>query len=347
MPTFVRTQEIDHAIGDRGAFGLRVTSSDVEMSGVEGEIARVRATFEIRASSDAEADEVFSRIQLRAVQGRGTLEVSEPRDGSAGIASLVRLLAGGGAKVDAHINVEAPGGCDLRFEGVSADVTTRSFHGPQQYRTVSGDLVLEGVGGNVRITGVSSDISLRTDQTLDTLEISTVSGDVSATAPRVEQLRIVTVSGDAEVEAVLADGPAHRVETVSGDFSIGVAGGMTAEVRGLSTDVDVRLPHRTEGSRDRRRYVIGDGGPSLTFSSLSGDLAVWPARRITTTPAMPPTPPTPATPPAPRSPATGLPPARVAIDEAEQLEVLRALERGEIDVDEAARRLAGQERPRG
>jgi len=350
MPTFVRTQDIEHEIGERGTFSLRVTSSDVEMAAVESKIGRVHATFEIRASSDAEADDVFSRIRLRAVEGAGSLEVSEPRDGTAGIASLVRLLAGGATKVDASIHVEAPAGCDLRFEGVSADLTARGFRGAQQYRTVSGDLVLDAVAGDVRINGVSSDVSLRTDEPLTALDINTVSGDVSAGAPRIEQLRVVTVSGDVEIEALLADGPGHRVETVSGDFSVGVVGGISAEVRGLSTDVDVRLPHRAEGSRDRRRFIIGDGGPSLLFSSMSGDMSVWPARRVgptrptAPTPATPPTlptPPTPATPPTPPTPPTP------TMDDAERLEVLRALERGDIDVDEATRRLAGEGRARG
>jgi hypothetical protein len=40
-------------------------------------------------------------------------------------------------------------------------------------------------------------------------------------------------------------------------------------------------------------------------------------------------------------PATPATPAAGTVGETEQLEVLRALERGEIDVDEATRRLAG------
>ena len=197
----------------------------------------------------------------------------------------------------------------------------------QQYRTVSGDLVLDGVGGDVQIKGVSSDVSLRADAPLASLEINTVSGDVSAFAPSIGLLRAVTVSGDLELEGVLADGPQHRIETVSGDLSLGVGDNLTVEVRGLSTDADVRLPHRSEGSRDRRRYVIGDGKPQLLFSSMSGDIEVRPPRRTSAVP------PAPLPPPAPRPPA---------VDQDEQMAVLRALERGEIDVEEATRRLAGR-----
>jgi hypothetical protein len=60
---------------------------------------------------------------------------------------------------------------------------------------------------------------------------------------------------------------------------------------------------------------------------MSGDIEVRPPRRGSQPP------PPPAPPP---------PPSVPNIAEHEQLAVLHALERGEIDVDEAARRLAGE-----
>jgi len=330
MATFVRTQEIEHEIGERGQMALRVTNPDVEMRGGDGSTARVRVTFEIRAATDAEADEDFDRLRYRVSQGAGALEVAEPQHGpGAGLGSLVRLFGIGSGQVKASVEVNAPRGCDLRYNGVSADLTAIGFRGAQQYRTVSGDLVLDGAGGEVQIKGVSSDISLRAEAPLSSLEINTVSGDISAFAPRIEQLRAATVSGDVELEGVLADGPQHRVETVSGDLSLGVTDNLTVEVRGLSTDADIRLPHRSEGSRDRRRYVIGDGKPQLLFSSMSGDIEVRPPRQTGSVPP-PPAPPAPPRPP--------------AVDPDEQLAVLRALERGEIDIEEATRRLAGSGR---
>lgn len=335
MPTFVRTQEIAHEIGDRGRFSLRVTASDVEMRGGEGTLARARITFEIRASTDEEANEIFDRLRFRVSEGADSLEVVEPKQGAgAGLGSIARLLGIGSGEVETSVEVDAPRRCDLHFDGVSADVTAIGFRGPQQYRTVSGDLVLDDVGGEIRIKGVSGDISLRASAPLEALEVNTVSGDISGVAPRIEHLRAVTVSGDVELEGALADGAEHRVETVSGDLSLGAGEHLTVEVRGLSTDADIRLPHRSEGSRDRRRYVIGDGKPQLLFSSMSGDIEVRAPRRGVTPPTspIPPTPPTPFT-----------PPTLSQTDEQDQLEVLRALERGEIDVDEATRRLAGRE----
>ncbi len=328
MATFIRVQEIEHEIGIGGRFSLRVTSPDVELRAVEGTTARVRVEFELRGANDAEADEAFETAQYRVNRGDGLLEVAEPKRGDAGLGAIGRLLGVSGMPVAARVVAEVPIRAAVSYAGVSSDVTGTGLRGPQEYKTVSGDLSLSDLGGPIRVNGVSADVSLRAEEPIR-LNANTVSGDISVIAPRIEECRVVTVSGDAELEGDLA-ATSHRVETVSGDLSLGVVGGLTLEVRGLSTDVSVAVAHRSEGSRERRRYVIGDGAASLQFSSMSGDVVVHTARRIAV--PTPPAAPRPATPPAPPSPPLG---------PDEQMAVLRALERGDIDVDEASRRLAG------
>lgn len=332
MPTYVRTQEIRHAIGAEGRFQIKVSSPDVELRAVDDDTATVRVEFEIRAASEQDADEAFERIRFDARQDDGALEVTEPRDGPSGTGMIARLLGVRGDRLDVRISGEVPARAELSVEGVSADLTASGFVGRQYYRTVSGDLVLDRVAGDVQVRGVSSDVSIRAEEPMH-LEANTVSGDLSAAAPRFDALRIVTVSGDVELDGDLASGAAHRIETVSGDVALGIAGGLTLEVRGLSSEAQIRLPHRTEGSRDRRRYVVGEGEAELQFSSMSGDVSVHASRRSA---PPPPTPPTPPRPPA----VPGAPPPH-SVDPDAQLAVLRALERGDIDVDEAARRLAG------
>jgi hypothetical protein len=334
MTTYVRTQEISHEIGARGRFALRVTSPDVELRAGDGTTAKVRIKIELRAGSEEEADELFERMRFHVRQADGALEVTEPRRGDAGIGSIVRLLGIGSVRVDdASVDAVLPAGAEVAFEGVSTDLTASGFRGSQQYRTVSGDMVLDRVAGEVRVRDVSGDVSIRAEEPLH-LEMNTVSGDISAVAPRFDELRLVTVSGDVELEGDFARSGNHRVETVSGDLSLGVVDGLTLEVRGLSSDTRVSVPHRSEGSRDRRRYIIGDGEGRLQFNSMSGDVVVRPGRRAAT-----PAPPTPATPPDAPAPPTAPSPA---VGPDEQLEILRALEAGEIDVDEATARLAGR-----
>jgi hypothetical protein len=90
-------------------------------------------------------------------------------------------------------------------------------------------------------------------------------------------------------------------------------------VRGMSTDIHSALPHRLEGRADRRRLVLGDGAATMAFNSMSGDLAVTRSRQR------------------PRPAEASMAPAAPTADE--RSEILGALERGEIDVDEAMRRL--------
>jgi hypothetical protein len=326
--TFVRAQEIEHEIGPAGSFSLRVTDAEVELRAARDGVARVRATFNIRADSDIQADEILERVSLVATTGPGSLDVSEPRPprGLSGLGALAQLLTGRGGSVSLRVEAAVPAECRVRMSGVSAELTAIGLRGQQHYNTVSGDLVLTDAGGAVKLNCVSGDVSIRSQGPLE-VEATTVSGDLSVVAPEYGLVRINTVSGDVELEGRLAEGRSHRVETVSGDLSLGITGGLTLEVRSLSSDVDLALPHRSEGSRDRRRYTVGDGAAELLFSSMSGDVSVGGSQRA------------PPPPPAPAPPA----PPRPAILPDTELEVLRALERGEIDVEEAARRLSGDD----
>jgi len=321
MPRFVRQQVIEHEIGPTGRFVLRVTTPDVDLRATDGPIATVRVEFELRADNDAHADQLLERVRFEVQERAGALEVTEQRHGAGGVGSIARLLGMGSGRFDSKVVAEVPAGAEVTFDGVSSDLDSFGFNGRQEYRMVSGDMTLRDLGGDLRVRGVSSDISLRAEAPIR-LQLNTVSGDVSAVAPRYDALHIVTVSGDVEIEGELSRAEESRIETVSGDVQLSIHGGTTLEVRALSSDVSVSLPHRAEGSRDRRRFVIGDGAARVVFSSMSGDLIAGSPRRSV---PMPPTPPTAPVPPT----APG-----------DELAILRALERGDITVDEAAARLA-------
>jgi hypothetical protein len=322
MARYVRVQTIRHAIGAGGSFGLKVTSADITARGVDGDDVSVRATFEIRADSEQDADEIFSRVQLVADATQGRLALSEP-DGSPSLRGVLDRLLRGRAGVDLNVEAEIPVGAAVRVETVSGDMSGEGLQGRQRYTTVSGDLFLRDAGGDLRVNTVSGDVTVRGDHPL-ALRSEAVSGDLSVAVPRLEAFRTNSVSGDIEVEGELAPAGEFATETVSGDVSVGLVGSATFEVRGLSTDISSDLDHRIEGRLDRRRVIIGSGLPTFRFTSLSGDLSIRGSRRMAA---------------AERSPA---PPQAAAPSDDDQLVVLQALERGEIDVEEAARRLGGR-----
>lgn len=324
MAGYRRVQDIDHEIGPDGSLSLAVTSADVRLTATAGPSARVRATFEIGASSDAEADELFESLRLRVNAGGGTLTVDEP-DGHRGFGGAISRLLGGRAAELESVEVEAPAGCRLEVRVVSSDVQASGFRGSQRFQSVSGDLRLADAGGDLDVDSVSGDVSLRAVEPVS-LKTNNVSGDLSAQAPSFRDLRVQSVSGDVMVDGALDAATPHAVDTVSGDFRLASSSGMTVSVRAMSSDIHSALPHRIEGTADRRRLVVGDGAAAVAFSSMSGDLAVTRSRQQPST-----------SDPAAVEAATSKP-AGPAADQ--RTETLRALERGEIDVDEAMRRLA-------
>ncbi|MDH4333881.1 MAG: DUF4097 family beta strand repeat-containing protein [Chloroflexota bacterium] len=326
MPTFVRSQAISHPVGERGRVSLKVTSADVQLSAAPGGDASIRATFEIKAASEKEADDIFEQVRLRVKQSPGELLIEEP-DITGSFGSVISRIFGSGVHGDLNVEARVPAGVELRLSGVSADMEVSGMRGDQRYHTVSGDLSVTEAGGRVRLNTISGDATLRATEPL-AVEAQGVSGDLSVIAPQLESLRVSTVSGDVELEGELSARGDFRVETVSGDLVVGLLGSATFEVRGLSTDVNSELDHRLEGRSDRRRLIVGAGGPTLVFNSMSGDVSVRRPRRVS---------------PARGDATAATPPTAPAAspDAASRLDVLQALERGEIDVDEASRRLAG------
>jgi hypothetical protein len=209
--------------------------------------------------------------------------------------------------------VELPRAARVEINAVSADVDAAGLLGEQRYRTVSGDLGLEGAGGRISLTTVSGDAKLTASEALE-LDATTTSGDLELDAGVLTLVRIRSVSGDARLRGAFRQGPEHGMESVSGDLRLEPHTGLTIET---SRALDV--------SRGRR-IVVGDGAALFRFRSMSGDVRVAGGSETKERPA-----------PAPAMPAPAEPPeARPAPD---SLEILRALEAGEIDVEEATRRL--------
>jgi hypothetical protein len=144
----------------------------------------------------------------------------------------------------------------------------------------------------------------------------------------------------------------------------------------VSGDANIKAPFEKDGRGQWRLGPASASGPTITVKTVSGDLEVQgtigevvsqigePA--ATATPRVPPISPVPPAPPVPTMARTEPPPDRqttqesaidavdeviAALDpesEAERMNVLQALERGEIDIDEAMSRLdAMDDQPAG
>lgn len=255
---------------------------------------------------------------------------------------------------------------DVRIEDVTAEIALSSMSGEVRAVRTSGELALQTASGDLIV-----------DAATGRLTAQTASGDLNITSVQTGSFDIRTASGDILLDAMLAgDGP-FRAHTVSGDIRLtlrrSTAGGeepaASIAFQTVSGDANVTQPFR---KTDRRLWQVGSGdsGPRVDVKTVSGDLvarfdatesAFVPFTPTSPVDDVPPAPPAPLIAPAPPAPATETAPLTVAEprgeldlavvsvgpeaaqsaaqDEAVRLAVLEAVERGEIDVEEALRRL--------
>jgi hypothetical protein len=318
---------IEHAIGIDGRLDVRLPSAELSLRAVDGEAIRVYTP---------DGKPLPDHVEVRRdVHGLTIRQPSESRFG---------LTFGTGPRAIVLV-VEIPRAAETAVEIASGRIEATGLGGHQAYRSVSGDIRLEDIGGQVEATLVSGDLDVTVDGTA-AFTIKTVSGDVEVRDGALDSLRIATTSGDVRVASRLARGRGHAIETLSGDVDLAVGGDLRISARTLSGDLRSELPHRSEGRMGRRTLVIGDGGTEIDFRSVSGDLRVRDVleRGVAAADRAPAGP-----------PAVGQPLAAAAVDidgpagqdgppdqpaDDDRLAILKALERGEIDVAEATARLA-------
>ena len=319
--------ELSHPIGAKGRFTLRLPSGDVQITGTDGDVARVR---------ELNGRDLSDRFEIGLASGSLEL-VARKRFGFT--ISIDNHQWGGGSP---ELEIEVPAYATVVVDTASADVETSGLRGSQRYRTASGNLSLVQSAGVLEIDAVSGDVEIDATGVLD-LGGKTISGEVRVRAPRVTRFDMATTSGDMHIDAELKGGGPFAIKTISGDVTLVARGDIQVEAQTITGDLNSEVDHRRESSPGRKRLVLGRSGPVLAFKSVSGDFQVVEARdrkvmdmTDTDFPGRPGDPE-----PTPGSPAAD--PAATADTEAKRLDVLRALERGEIDIDVATQRLAALE----
>ncbi len=336
MTTTTTGSSLEHRIGQDGIVKLRIRHGEIRLRGIDGEHVRVRD----RGGHDLAA--LFS-IEL----GDGSVALSTGGDGD----GVERH--GHGSSID--IEVDVPRRVTLVVETSSAEIVADGLLGDQRYRTTSGEITLRGVSGVIAIEAVSGDVDIAATDATD-VSVRTVSGDVEIRAAMLHSLQATTTSGDLKVAGDLAGPGPFAIETVSGDALLAPAGDVRIEMTSVSGDLSSDLGTRTDRGRGRRTVVVGTGGPSLTYRSMSGDLHVVRPMPVPPLVDARPVPPEPSAPPAPAAPGDaptdggsvkpvgaatrpGIQNGAIAAAyEGARLRILRSLERSEIDVAEAGRR---------
>jgi hypothetical protein len=308
-----------HVVGAEGLVVVHLRSGEIKLRGVDGDTARVREV------GGHDLGELFT---IDAAEGSLSLKPTRGLEIVFGSRSYRR----GFGRQSAELDVEVPKHATVVIETESGEIDASNLTGEQRYHSASGEVELRSVSGRVTIEVVSGDVELTTVD-VTALAVRSVSGDVEVKAGTLEALEAQTTSGDIGIAGRLAGPGPFTIETVSGDALLALAGALRVEMSTVTGDLSSDLDGALVTERGKRSITLGSGGPTLSVRTMSGDLHVGRASASDTPPpAAAAGPVTPGTEPV----ANG---AIAAAYEDARLRILRALERGEIDIVEAGRRL--------
>jgi hypothetical protein len=246
------------------------------------------------------------------------------------------------------LDIDLPRTAALSVRTLSGDVVATGIGAASRWATASGDLRISTSAGPVQVETMSGDAVIDASAAI-ALGARTVSGDLRVRAPRLEVSDASSTSGDIRLEADLAPAARHVLSSVSGDIEVVTGSPVRLEAQTIAGDVRASGPHRAEGGRGRRTLVVGNGSVALSVRTTSGDVQLRVLGASVPGSPMPPVAPAPPVapdaPPAPRpiadedTQAWAGPESVVDRREAARLDVLRALERGDLDIESASRRL--------
>ncbi len=366
-----------HDIGRGGVVSIAVEADDVRVRGVDGTEARVVAPAD---GAGIETIAEPGRFTVRTARHVGIDKSAFVgiKIGTRGFGMPLRLRVTGTVEVDvprdARVVVTSAAG-DVAVRDVLGGVTLKTAPGDISVKRAAGSITAEAASGDVSVTAVepvsldvravSGDVRARAPR-FDRVKIETVSGDVELAgmfAPG-EQHAVSTVSGD--VELALVGGLTLAVRTVSGSVEcehpdrrdgdgrkrplvIGDGAAQLA-VRSMSGDVEVRAgkvagavasEREDEDANARFGFPPVPPPPSMLPAPPVPPVPPLPGRPGVSTPSGPAAEVTQVAPRVPAIAATAPATAEPAAEPTEALTILEALARGEIDVAEAERRLAG------
>jgi len=329
-PTTTRSL-LEHRLGAEGLFTIRVRHGEVRLRGVDGD-----------------------SMVIRERRGRdlGDLFDIELADGSASLGESLGNKRHGGSP---DVEIDLPRRATVVVETSNGDLEVDDLTGDQRYRTASGDLRFRGVEGRLSIEVHSGDVDITAAGEAD-VNLRTLSGDVELRAGTLRSLRVNSTSGDLKAAGRLAGPGPFSIESVSGDVLLAPAGDLRIELQTVSGDLHSDIEGVMDHGRGRRSIAIGSGGPLLSVRSTSGDVRVVQAVPVNGTkagrglrfeskedPFVDAPEVVAASDPETDANAEAEPPhtngaIAAAYDDA-RMRILRSLERGEIDVAEATRRL--------
>ena len=196
-------------VGDGAAVDLSHLSGDIRVTGGGGSEIKIEATKRVRHRDPEQAKRLLDalRIDMNNFNGRVEVRTIYPRRGSFG-----NNIS---ASVDYVISV--PIAASVALKSISGDISVTNVKGEVRAETVSGDVNISATPNVSVAKTISGDVTARDIGTQTTLVLSTISGTVIGTGLKVRALEAGSVSGDvrligSEVERLEAKSVSGNIE---------------------------------------------------------------------------------------------------------------------------------------
>jgi DUF4097 and DUF4098 domain-containing protein YvlB len=286
-------------LGANGELSLGNIAGDITVTRGGGNDATVDIIKVARARSAEEARELLTLVTVDVGERNGRAEVkTRYPSGDENRRNNRRNF-----NVTVTYNVTAPSGTRLNVNSVSGNIKVSDIKGELSVGTVSGNVSVTSAGAITSAKSVSGSVEIINAQGDESLEASSVSGDVTIQRVTVRRIDAGSVSGNVKLEDVQCDraeahstsgnitftGPLARrgryeLKSFSGEVRLAIAGASGFEVDATTFSGDVRsdLPITMRGSADpndkRRRRSLngtyGDGSAILELSTFSGSIVI-------------------------------------------------------------------------
>ena len=239
-----------------------------------------------------------SRVEVTGELGDRVEELVLEREGDR-VTVKVKVPRNGGSKIASDIVVRVPEMSSIDVSGVSADIDVEDVLGEQSLHTVSGDVDTKVVDADLEVASVSGDIEVEgdrrdTDTRANTVSgdivlfglggeigAEVVSGDITIDEGAYDRVAIESVNGDLVFVAELRKGGRLAVESVNGDVEIEFAGDVSADFEIDSFNGGIENCFGPKAERTSKyapgwelNFTEGDGDGSVTVSTLNGDIHI-------------------------------------------------------------------------
>lgn len=286
-------------LGSNGELSLGNVAGDITVTRGGGNDAVVEIIKVARARSVDEARELLTLVTVDVSERNGRAEVrTRYPSGDENRRNNRRNM-----NVTVTYNVTAPPGTRLNVNSVSGNIKVSDIKGEVTAGTVSGNVSVTSAGSIAAAKSVSGNVEIVNAQGNESLEASSVSGDVTMQRVTVRRIDAGSVSGNVRLDDVQCDraeahstsgninfaGPLakrgrYELKSFSGEVHVAITGGTGFELDATTFSGDVRsdLPITTRGSTDAdgrktKRSLsgtYGDGSAILELSSFSGSIVI-------------------------------------------------------------------------